>query len=205
MSGPHRRRAGTRKAKAPARARSLYEESILRSLRKILRGVALYNKRLTSLYRITGPQLICIRHLSRVGPSTHSQLAAAASLSKPTVTGIVDRLEARRIVTRGRTTTDDRRRVIVELTDAGRELAFTAPLPLQERFAENLARLSRAQQGEIDRMLERIVSMMEVADLDAAPILESSHVVVEPNRTAPARKRKAAARRGSTTRRPAGA
>lgn len=168
------------------RARSPYEESILRSLRKILRGVALYNKQLESLYRITGPQLICIRHLSLSGPATHSQLAAAASLSKPTITGIVDRLEARGIVTRDRTA-EDRRHVIVRLTEAGRELAFTAPLPLQERFASNLAQLSRSQQAEIDRMLDRIVRMMEVADLDAAPILEAAHAVAEAGRSMPAR------------------
>lgn len=163
---------------ASFRGRSPYEESILRSLRRILRGVALYNKHLESLYRITGPQLICIRHLSLVGPSTHSQLAEAASLSKPTITGIVDRLEARGVVTRDRHA-EDRRHVLVRLTEAGRELAFTAPLPLQERFAGNLARLSRAEQGEIDRMLDRIVRMMEVTDLDAAPILEASHAVAE--------------------------
>jgi DNA-binding MarR family transcriptional regulator len=122
--------------------------------------------------------LICIRHLSLVGPSTHSQLAEAASLSKPTITGIVDRLEARGVVTRDRTA-EDRRHVLVRLTEAGRELAFTAPLPLQERFAGNLARLSRAEQGEIDRMLGRISQMMEVAELDAAPILEVSHAVAE--------------------------
>jgi DNA-binding MarR family transcriptional regulator len=158
--------------------RSPYEESILRSLRRILRGIALYNKHLASLYDVTGPQLVCLRYLSLLGPTTPSRLAAATSLSKATITGIVDRLERRGLVSRDRSVTD-KRKVNLQLTEKGKELVFTAPLPLQERFAHNLAVLPKSRQGEIDRTLHRIVQMMEVKDIDAAPILETADAMSE--------------------------
>ena len=158
--------------------RSPFEDSILRSLRKILRGVALYNKHLASHYAITGPQLICLRQLSLHGSTTPSHLAAQASLSKATISGIIDRLEKHGLVVRDRSTTD-KRQVILSLTERGKELAFTAPPPLQERFALNLAMLQQPQQAEIDRILGQIVQMMEVREIDAAPILEVAHAVSE--------------------------
>jgi len=158
--------------------RSAFEDDILRSLRRIIRGVALHNKHLAQHYEITGPQLICLRILRATGPMTPSRLAAAASLSKPTISGIVDRLERRGLVTRERSTSD-KRQVSLALTERGREVAFAAPPPLQERFAQNLALLSTTQQARIDRMLQRIVQMMEVKDLDAAPILDVAHAMSE--------------------------
>ena len=166
---------------------SPYEESILRSLRRIIRGVALYNKHLASHYDITGPQLVCLRYLSLMAPTTPSRLASAASLSKATITGIVDRLEKRGLVTRDRSTTD-KRKVDLRLTEAGKELVFTAPPPLQERFARNLRVLRRGQQAQLDRMLNQIVLMMEVKDIDAAPILDTAHAMVEPGTAGPRRR-----------------
>lgn len=146
------------------------EERILRSLRRISRAIELHSKQLKATHRLTAPQLICLRELREVGHTTPSELARAVSLSQATITGILDRLEARGMVQRARNPRD-KRRVIVELTEEGRAAVDAAPLPLHQRFARRLGKLSEEDRGQIEDVLGRIVKMMEAEDIDAAPML----------------------------------
>ena len=152
-------------------ANGIYDDSILRSLRRIMRAVDLHSRQLARQHNLTGPQLVCLRRLSSADGLTHGELAEAVSLSQATVTGIVDRLEAQALVRRERSTSD-RRAVRILLTEAGRKLAATAPSGLQERFATRLRALPGAEQAAIDAALRQIVAMMEAEGLDAAPILD---------------------------------
>jgi DNA-binding MarR family transcriptional regulator len=137
----------------------VHDDSILRSLRRISRAVDVYSRRLSATYNLTAPQLVCLRTLALSEARTPSQLAKEAALSQATVTGILDRLERRGLVHRHRDE-KDRRKVILEVSEQGRELMQAAPPPLQERFASRLAELPEAQQKEIDRVLRRIAEMM---------------------------------------------
>jgi DNA-binding MarR family transcriptional regulator len=101
---------------------------------------------------------------------TPSELSRAVSLSQATITGILDRLERRDLVRRTRNPAD-KRRVIVELTHAGRAAVEAAPLPLHARFAKRLGELPADEQAKIEHVLARIVQMMEAEDIDAAPML----------------------------------
>lgn len=147
-----------------------YHETILRSLRRITRAIDLYSRSLASRYQLTGPQLVCLRHLASTGDCTPGLLAREVALSPATVTGILDRLERRGLVQRDRDSID-RRKVIIRATDEGRRLAGRAPLPLHESFARKLAALPTREQEEINRVLEQIVQMMEAGDIDAAPLI----------------------------------
>lgn len=147
------------------------EESILRSLRRILRAVALHSRQLQRQHALTAPQLICLRFLrDRDEPPTAGELARGMSLSQATVTGLLDRLERRGLVERQRGTRD-RRRVRALLTEAGRRVSWDAPSPLHERFAQRLALLPDNAARQIDEVLADVVQMMEAEDLDAAPVL----------------------------------
>jgi DNA-binding MarR family transcriptional regulator len=137
----------------------VYEESILHSLRRISRAIDLYSRHLAARCNLTTPQLICLRHIAS-GPSSPGMIASAVALSPPTVTGILDRLEARSLVVRSRHPQDGRR-LVVELTEQGRKLLAEAPRPLQERFAQSLARLSQEEQQAMDETLKKMVAMME--------------------------------------------
>ena len=64
----------------------------------------------------------CMDILERSGPMTAGHLAEAAHLSTGAVTAVLDRMESRGIVTRTRDT-EDRRRVLVEITPQAREQA----------------------------------------------------------------------------------
>ena len=155
---------------------SKVEDDILRSLRRISRAIDLHSRFLASTFGLTGPQLVCLRALGQRGLATPSELAKEISLSQATITGIIDRLASRQLVTRERTSRD-RRLVTVRLTEAGQALIEQAPSPLQERFLERLQALSDEEQRNIRESLERIVHMMGSEELEAAPALARPDVV----------------------------
>ncbi len=145
---------------------------ILRSLRRILRAVDLHGRRLAQQYGLTGPQLICLREIRRHGALNPGHLARSISLSPATVTGILDRLEGRALVTRRRRNRD-KRQVLVELTEQGAELLSRTAPPLQERFVARLGALERADRERIAAALDQVVALMDAEDIDAAPLLAS--------------------------------
>lgn len=154
---------------APVAVRD-YEDEILRSLRRIIRAVDLYSRKLMAQHGLSGPQLLCLNQLHIRGERLSGGLAKDMSLSPATVTGILDRLETRGLVERQRQV-DDKRTVVVRLTDAGRQLVDQAPPPLQDTFLLKLRGLPETQQAQISRTLKKLVAMMAAEAIDAAPLL----------------------------------
>jgi DNA-binding MarR family transcriptional regulator len=80
--------------------------------------------------------------LERHGPMSMRRIAELVDVSFPTATGIVDRLEERGLVERTRVP-DDRRLVLVQLTEGGRQALRDVDV-LKEAFLEKvLTRLER--------------------------------------------------------------
>ncbi len=154
-----------------------YEEKVLKSLRRIIRAVDLYSRRLVVQHGLSGPQLLALTRLGK-GAMRSGVLARELSLSPATVTGILDRLESRGLVERRRQI-DDKRTVVVSLTSAGRALLDRAPPPLQESFVKQLRALPESEQAQISATLERIVSMMAAEDIDAAPMLAAGDAAAD--------------------------
>ncbi len=154
-------------------------DSILRSLRRITRAIDLHSRELASGFGLTGPQLVCLRVIGQRAELTPSKLAKEVSLSQATVTGIIDRLVARQLVSRTRSE-QDRRVVTVSITSAGNDLTKTAPHPLQEKFLDRLGKAPREEQENIRNTLEKIVEMMASEDLKAAPVLVVSPAALTP-------------------------
>jgi DNA-binding MarR family transcriptional regulator len=163
-------------AKASAVEISDTEEKVLKSLRRIIRAVDLYSRKLVAQTGVSGPQLICLRQLSVVGPMQTSHLAEAVNLSSATVCGILDRLEERGLVIRERQP-DDRRRVLVSLSDSGRNTVADAPPALHDSFLFKLRALPAEQQQRIHSTFTNIVTMMAADELDAAPMLVPGEAV----------------------------
>ena len=148
------------------------EDAILRSLRRITRAIDLHSRWLASNFGLTIPQLVSLGTLANTEFMTPTAMARAVDLSQATITGIVDRLVRRGYVTRERSTTD-RRRVVLAITDKGREVLSASPSPLQERFATRLSKLPEENQQVIQTVLEQVVRMMGAEELDAAAMLTS--------------------------------
>ncbi|MBN1868417.1 MarR family transcriptional regulator [Candidatus Sumerlaeota bacterium] len=140
------------------------------ALRRIIRAVDIYSRKLNTDFKITAPQLICLCSLVKVGRATLSELADEVSLGISTVNGIVDRLEEKGLLTRTRSSSD-RRKLVLAVTQRGREVAESAPVLLQDRLSDSLRRLSELEQVTLALSLERVVELMKVGHLDASPNL----------------------------------
>ena len=161
---------------SPAIPKNSYDLRILQSLRRIIRSVDLHSRKLLMQHNITGPQLACLLAVNDHGPLTASTLAKEVHLSPSTIVGILDRLEQKFWVERQRSS-QDRRVVNINITQAGHKLAESAPSPLQETLSNSLRSLAEIEQVSITLSLEKIVALMEADHLDAAPVLETGPLV----------------------------
>lgn len=155
---------------------SRYDLRVLQALRRIIRGVDLYSRKLAAQHKITGPQLVCLLAVEEHEPVTVSRIARIVHLSPSTVIGILDRLAAKGLIRRERGL-KDRRLVEVSLTEQGRRVAASAPSPLQDTLVEALNEVPEVELAMIAGVLERIVEMMEVRHIDAAPMLATDPIV----------------------------
>lgn len=160
-------------AKKATSALPAYEDRILRAIRRIMRSVDLYSHKLAMESGVTVPQLSCLRRVVASGPLTHKALAGEVDLSPSTLVGIVDRLEAKGLVTRERSSVD-RRQVMIAATEEGAILASASPSPLQDRLAAALKAVPELERAAITLSLERIVELMQIGQVDAAPILDTA-------------------------------
>lgn len=151
-----------------------YELRILQSLRRIIRAIETHSQSLNQQHQVTGPQLACLLAL-RTEALTTTRLAQTVFLSPSTVVGIVDRLVEKGLVQRQRGS-QDRRQVLVSLTEAGLQLTDSAPSPLQQTLAAGLNRLPETEQVTITQALETVVALMNARHIDAAPVLETGPI-----------------------------
>jgi DNA-binding MarR family transcriptional regulator len=145
-------------------------DEVLIAIRRVIRAVDMHSKKLSQEYNITGPQALVLREIMATKEVTPSELARRVSLSQATITDIVNRLEARSYVTRvpGK---DDRRKVILEITAAGKQLIKTAPPLLQDQFTRRFSQLEGWEQMQLLSSLQRVAELMDAEDIDAAPLL----------------------------------
>lgn len=146
------------------------EDQVIAALRRITRAIDLHSRGLMQQIGLTAPQLASLQAIERLQPVSGSALAKSIHLSQATLTGILTRLENRNLVSRVRSDSD-RRTVVVELTEEGRAVLGCAPSLLQDRFRRELLKLLEWEQTQMLATLQRIASMMDAEDLDAAPVL----------------------------------
>jgi DNA-binding MarR family transcriptional regulator len=82
-----------------------------------------------------------------------------------TVTGIIDRLVQKGLVTRLRNS-PDRRVITIELTEAGRTLARNAPPPIQHKIVDGLKKLPASEVEQVINSLSKLTHMLDVQDLE---------------------------------------
>ena len=152
-------------------------DHVLISLRQIIRAIDLHSKRLEKESGLTGPQLLVLQQLATHEELTAGVIAREISLSQPTVTSIIDRLERKDLLKRERNQ-HDKRKVMLSMTEAGRAAVAKAPALLQDSFVRTFNQLEDWEQTLILSSLQRVSDMMNAAELDAAPLLDSSNAQV---------------------------
>jgi DNA-binding MarR family transcriptional regulator len=159
--------------------KSNLSDDILIALRRVIRAIDQHSKKLVQSHGLTGPQALILSEIVKNGPMTGSALAKTISLSQPTVTDIVKRMEQKQLLTRSRDKVD-RRKFHLSATEQGRKIILmTVPL-LQESFEKKLSELKDWEQTQLLASLQKIAGMMNAEHLDAAPMLASGAMNASP-------------------------
>ena len=148
-------------------------DQVMVALRKIIRAIDMNSKKLVKRVGLTGPQLIILQEISLSDEITAGEIARAVSLSQATVTGILERMEKRKLLTRQRNESD-RRCIMVRITQEGKEILKNAPPLMQEAFVERFDNLQEWEQTMILSALQRLVVIMEAKGIEVAPFLEAA-------------------------------
>ena len=138
---------------------------IIYQIRRLMQAGELYTKELSKTYQVSAPQLHCLLALYEHGPLPPSQIARHIMVKSSTVTGIIDRLEQKALVTRLRDS-PDRRVINIELTETGMGLAQNAPPPIQHKIVDGLKRLPEGEIEQIILSLSKLTRMLDVQDLE---------------------------------------
>jgi DNA-binding MarR family transcriptional regulator len=135
----------------------------MRLLWAIDHGLQQRSKRMTASHGVTGPQRFVIRVLARFPGLSAGHLARVLHLHPSTLTGILDRLERKGLLTR-RTDPEDRRRAVLGLTAMGRRLDVDSRGTIESLVTEALA-------GQPPRQVQaaREVLAAVASGLDSSP------------------------------------
>ncbi len=104
---------------------------------------------------LTPPQFYVLATIGYAGSLPFGEIGAKMMVTVSNLTGIVDRLEVKKLVSRKRDE-NDRRVVHVVLTDKGAKL-YNSTIPVFEKsVAEVFATLDAAEQKELSALLRRL-------------------------------------------------
>lgn len=157
------------------------------ALRLIVQALRLSARAAEKQLGISGAQLFVLQRLAEHGPQSIGDLAERTFTHQSSVSVLVSRLVARRLVVR-HTAKQDRRRSEVGLTAGGRALIRRAPAAAQARMIEALRRLRPSECRELARALARLVGEMGIEQRLPPPFFEDEARAGKraPRRRAPA-------------------
>lgn len=142
---------------------------VIDNLRRIYQAINEYSRSAEKTTGLTGPQLWALKILANRAPMRLSELASEMYLRPATVVGIIDRLEAKGLVTRTRSK-KDRRAVDLELTEAGGKIVAKAPEVAQVLLLKGLETLPDEQFSRVADGMNLIVRILEADRLTPQPL-----------------------------------
>ncbi len=138
---------------------TLCEEPLIHRFFSIVGRLGIFGLLLDPDSDLTLYQLRLLFHLYYHGDSGMGQIAAKLQVSDPTATGVIDRLVERDLVERA-ADPDDRRRVLVRLTEPGREQILALRCTGAEAAAGVFDRLTPGQQEALLAALEPVSQLL---------------------------------------------
>jgi MarR family transcriptional regulator, organic hydroperoxide resistance regulator len=142
---------------------------IINSIRAINKSIQCQSKELEKSFHVTGPQLGALRVIDHLGEPSLKELSEKMYLHVSTVSGIIDRLEAGRYLTRYRNG-QDRRAINIRLTDKGTKLIKEAPLSGLGGMIRDLQKLPAPRINQIGRSVELLSRLMNIEENDMKSI-----------------------------------
>jgi len=142
---------------------------IIDDLRRIFQAINACSRSAEKETELTGPQLWALKILANAAPMRVSELARQMYLRPATVVGILDRLEAKKLVTRDRCKVD-RRAVDLGLTAFGHEVVAKAPEVAQIMLVKGLEALPEEQFGQVLEGMRHMVRILGAEHITPQPL-----------------------------------
>ena len=137
-------------------------------LRRVVGLVYQYSRLMLKEYGITSPQYIALKVLANADqPLSSVALSKRLKVTPANITAIIDRLEKKGYVQRTRNS-NDRRTVLLELTEAGTEFAGQLIDLMEAKVIEQLYHLDAQDVDALLRTLERLVNLMDQKGFEEA-------------------------------------
>lgn len=135
-----------------------FPHNLYRFKHMLLKG---FKPEIRESYGLTETQMRTLMFIKRQGPRPMSSVVCYMNLEKGSMTAVVDRLIEKDLVRRERDKAD-RRRVIIDLTEKGRELASRAYADLNSHINGRLDELGPGLKQELIRSLDLIRQSIEI-------------------------------------------
>jgi DNA-binding MarR family transcriptional regulator len=123
-------------------------------------ALATTSKRMEARFGVTGPQRLVIKIVAKVPKISAGRLAQILHLHPSTLTAILIRLEARRLLVRA-ADPRDRRRITLRLTAGGRRLAGASSGEVEQAVKRVLANSRKADIEATRAVLRRLIEVLE--------------------------------------------
>lgn len=153
------------------RARAVAVGDTLDSIRRIVRALRVANSGIEKDTGLTAAQLFVLEQVVAAPHSSLSEIAHRTMTDRTSVAAVVDRLVARGLVARERST-EDRRRVELAATEEGRSVMARAPHPPTRRILAGLESLDDRQLATLALGLGDLVQAMGLSNEPAAMLFE---------------------------------
>jgi DNA-binding MarR family transcriptional regulator len=137
----------------------------------VAHGLETTSKRMNAALGVTGPQRLVLRVVGLFPGMSAKELAATLHIHPSTLTGVLQRLEAQRLVRRINDP-KDRRRVALRLTPRGQRANGSRRNTVEAAVAAALRRVTDSDQLATQRVLARLATTLHGrAAGDSSPVL----------------------------------
>jgi DNA-binding MarR family transcriptional regulator len=134
----------------------------IEAFRRIVQELRTSSREAERRVGLSAAQLFALQQLASSPGTSVNDLAARTFTHQSSVSAVVARLVERRLVAKV-TSPEDRRRLRLAVTDAGRAVLRRSPEPIQERLIAGLAALSEHQRHTLAETLSDVARMMSNA------------------------------------------
>lgn len=148
------------------------------ALRRIIRFLRLADREAEAAYGLTAAQLFVLHSLTESPASSMAELADRTLTDQSSVSMVVSRLEAKKLLVRKPSPTD-RRRVEIKLTPTGKKIVATGPTAPQPKIIAAIDAMPASKRGEVVRALEQLAQTIGAGDTEPLMLFEEP----EPKRT----------------------
>jgi DNA-binding MarR family transcriptional regulator len=149
------------------------EARVIDALRRIVRALRTSGGVAERRAGLSAAQLFVLQQLNAKPEQSVSELMARTLTSQSSVSEVVARLVAQRMVSRRRAS-DDGRRVVLAITPRGLATLRSAPQSAQARLIDGLRSMKAAQRRQLGTLLGKWLSASGIARVQASMFFEES-------------------------------